>query len=393
MTPGPAAALALAEAALSPDATAASMRARIDAFFAALAGVDAAAAGSAVDALAPAIGAATGEALVLIAQVAGTCVEQGADAGVGSGAAALALAVRLPDVARSARALADSAWIQAGEDARDAARSGDVQAVEAARVATAARMPDGARAWIALEGLLAPSLALLSDWVAAREVARQALSDLDALDGWHPAAGWLARFLRVLYDEPFLAIEPSTRLGIRGRLSGISENFQLNTLLMDAFPRRGLRPRPRVAPEAVDVARGDGPQRIDGTVTGAWDLFGWPALRADHSLPGVQQAGFMDHTIWNEGTPSDIPVLDGERVILLGPPSYQRAWPAVRTFARLRGSLGEVRRLSPGEVAADLERICRAVTAGRAAGTLHAPTPPAWSPDAPLPEVVDEERP
>lgn len=392
MTPGPQAARDLAEAALSPRATADDVRRHIDAFFAAVA-ADPATAGVTVDALAPAIGAADGEALVLIAQVAGTCVEQGVDAGVRSGAAALALAMRLPDLARSARLLADSAWIQAGEEARDAARNGDLAGVEAARAVAAARIPDGARDWLALEGLLAPALALLGDWVKAREVASQALADLDALDGWHPAAGWLARFLRVLYEEPFLAIEPATRLGIRGRISGISENFQLNTLLMDAFPRRGLRPRPRVAPEAVDVARGDGPPRIAGTVTGAWDLFGWPALRPDLTLPGTHDEGFMDHTIWNEGTPSDIPLLDGERIILLGPPSYRRTWPAIRTFARLRAGLGEVQRLSPAEVSDELERICRAVMVGRAVGTLAAPTPPAWSPDGPLPEVVDEERP
>ena len=51
-------------------------------------------------------------------------------------------------------------------------------------------------------------------------------------------------------------------------MSGIVENFQLDTLLMDEFPRDA----PRVSKDAVAVARGSGPQQIDETVTGVWNL-------------------------------------------------------------------------------------------------------------------------
>ena len=66
--------------------------------------------------------------------------------------------------------------------------------------------------------------------------------------------------LTVLDEEPYVAIEPATRTGIVGRMSGIVENFQLNTLLMDEFPRD----EPRVSKEAVAVARGGRVARLGG---------------------------------------------------------------------------------------------------------------------------------
>ncbi|WP_354604817.1 hypothetical protein [Streptomyces panacea] len=43
--------------------------------------------------------------------------------------------------------------------------------------------------------------------------------------------------------------------------------------------------------------------------------------------------------IWNEGTPSDIPVVDGARLLVLDPPPYERSWPAGRYFPGMSGDL------------------------------------------------------
>jgi hypothetical protein len=182
--------------------------------------------------------------------------------------------------------------------------------------------------------------------------ARMALADLaptfaareDDLEGAH----WVAQLLTVLHDEPFVAIELATGMGLIGRFSGIADNFQLHTLLMEEMP-----PVSRVSPSVAANARGDGPQALDETVTGAWNLYTYAALR-DGTLPEATDPG--EHWIWNEGAPRDIPMVDAHRVVLLGPPAYERTWNAVRTFEPLRGEL-DARTLDDDEAASWLYRI------------------------------------
>jgi hypothetical protein len=170
-------------------------------------------------------------------------------------------------------------------------------------------------------------------------------------------AEWVALLLSVLHDEPFVAIDVPAHAGITGRMSGVADNFQLHTLLMDAMPApRGLlrRRRPRVSAAAVDIARGEGPQELDETVTGAWNLYTYEALR-DGRLPETDSLD-TEHWIWNEGTPADIPILDGHRVMLLGPPAYVRTWNAARAFPDLPATLDH-RTLESDEVEAWLRRM------------------------------------
>jgi hypothetical protein len=137
-------------------------------------------------------------------------------------------------------------------------------------------------------------------------------------------------------------------------MSGVVDNFQLQTLLMDAMPqRRALfgRRRHRVSRAAVANARGAGPQQIDEEILGAWNLHTYRALRN-----GEPDVADRRHWLWNEGCPSEIPVVDGHRVILLGPPAYERTWSAARTFPELAATL-EYRELIEQEVEAWLARI------------------------------------
>jgi hypothetical protein len=43
--------------------------------------------------------------------------------------------------------------------------------------------------------------------------------------------------------------------------------------------------------------------------------------------------------IYNEGVPSDILAVNGTRVVVLDPPSYERSFPAGRRFPLMAGSL------------------------------------------------------
>src|SRR2546423_1566882 len=92
-------------------------------------------------------------------------------------------------------------------------------------------------------------------------------------------AGFLALACgAVLDNESIVAIEPATMLGVLGRISGVVDNFQLNVLLMDGFPKSGFFARRRVPQRVADVARGVGPQQTNEMVTSVWNLYTWQAI-------------------------------------------------------------------------------------------------------------------
>ena len=199
----------------------------------------------------------------------------------------------------------------------------------------AGKRPAALEAWQRLHEIWPGAIALLSVDPEARSEASELAPVAESIEDVHEAAGWLRAMLSVLDDEPYVAIEPVTRTGIVGRMSGIVENFQLNTLLMDEFPRD----EPRVSKAAVAVARGSGPQQIDENVTGVWNLFTFAALTGEGALPDPTDLAYSDTWIWNEGMPADIPALDGHRVILLDPAPNPRLWPAQRMFLKLPARL------------------------------------------------------
>ena len=171
-------------------------------------------------------------------------------------------------------------------------------------------------------------IVLCAEDPAARAELRDLRAQLgEASDGEY----WVGVMLGVLHEEPFVALEPEQRRGIVGAMSGVADNFQLHTLLMDAF---GL-----ATVNAAAVALGDGPQQTEESIVGAWDM-------CDH----------VGDWIWGEGVPADIPVLDGHRVIVLRPPSYSRTWQSQRTFDVLAAGLS-ARPLEPGEYQEWLARL------------------------------------
>lgn len=235
--------------------------------------------------------------------------------------------------------LADAARGEIGEppDDLDEEEADDWFSARAAETLNeaAGRRPAAAIAWQRLHEVWPGAIALFSVDPEARAEAQDLAPIAERIEDVHEAAGWLRAMLTVLHDEPYVAIEPETRAGIVGRMSGIVENFQLNTLLMDEFPRD----EPRVSKAAVAVARGDGPQQIDETVTGVWNMFTYEALQPGGTLPDAADISLNHTWIWNEGMPADIPVLDGHRVILLGPAAYSRQWKAQRMFLKLPARL------------------------------------------------------
>ena len=269
------------------------------------------------------------------ARVVGAMIEAGCEPQPARAAMLGALQQTLPVCAK----VADAAREEVGDpppeldedEADDWRAEREVQALNEA----AARRPAAAVAWRRLQQVWPGAIALFSVDPEARAEAQDLAPIAARIQDVHEAAGWLLAMLTVLHDEPYVAIEPATRTGIAGRMSGIVDNFQLNTLLMDAFPGQERR----VSEAAAAVARGEGPQTIDESITGAWNLFTFSALQPGGRLPDPADLAFRDTWIWNEGMPSDIPALDGHRVILLGPAPYARTWPAQRMFIKLRAQL------------------------------------------------------
>jgi hypothetical protein len=139
----------------------------------------------------------------------------------------------------------------------------------------------------------------------------------------------LSHALLVLDDEPLVALHRTSGTGYLLRFSGIGDNFQLHTLLADALIGGGHVEGRAPSSQEAAVCR-ETPGQV-GTV-GSFDL-----VAPDGEL------------IWNEGTPADIPVVDGVRLLVLDEPSYRRSWPAGRFFPGMRGDVLLERALGPEE--------------------------------------------
>jgi hypothetical protein len=209
---------------------------------------------------------------------------------------------------------------------------------------------------------------LLSRDPAARREIATALDLPDTIEEIQPGVGWLRILLTVLDDEPLLVFHVPARRGFRTRISGISSNFQLHTLLADALIGRSrgrlafLRPKnalggPAPHPDVVAVCDGSGPQTIDRPSDGVWNMYQWRAIAPDATLPEHVDSKFW---VWGEGIPADIEYFEDTRVLLLGPPAYARQWNTGREFAALRASVEIEATLSQEETEKWLHRFAKA---------------------------------
>ena len=170
----------------------------------------------------------------------------------------------------------------------------------------------------------------VNDWIPSlllplqQKAARQALSGRERLTAATAAmtphaedAVWLFGLLEVLDDEPLLVLHRPTSRAFDLTISGVSDNFQLHTLLAATLigdESRGLLPGEPPAPAWVASAT-DGELMPEGGIHGRFHL-----------------ADARGETIWNEGRPAVIPLLGDHRVIVLDPPPYERTWNLGRAY-------------------------------------------------------------
>jgi hypothetical protein len=184
-----------------------------------------------------------------------------------------------------------------------------------------------------VEALIAAELPGLFASAEVRRVAR-AVPGLRAaaldLAAAVPAAKDLADLLAVPDDEAALVLDPAARAGYRLIVSGVADVAQFHRLLLGAIG-------------------------VPLTATEQFQFFRPAALRPDGTLP----AGFggAGHWLWGHEPLAAAPLVDGERVILVGEPAYRRTWEASRRFPAMPASVGLDRVLGPFQVADRLGRL------------------------------------
>jgi hypothetical protein len=221
------------------------------------------------------------------------------------------------------------------------------------------------QAHAALDNWCLPVVAALSrdrDLLQQAQMNKPLLDVVTELD-----IGFVRMLLRLLVRETLLVLHPNTGKGFSVLIDGVADNFQLHTLLADAlltekgFLRKkgppwgipGKRPSSRV----VATMRGEGPQSIAEPSTGFWNLYNWAALGRDGRLPTGTDT---EHWIWNEGMPADILPFEGQRVVLLGPPLYERSWNTARAIPALKPTLEVQKVLEEQDVRQWLNRLAAA---------------------------------
>ncbi|WP_225826615.1 hypothetical protein [Streptomyces naphthomycinicus] len=258
-----------------------------------------------------------------VAVIVGACVERGADAAACGPHVLAGLAATLDGVRECCER-----W-----EATGGGELPDPEAEEPAPHLFERVGDEAAVAWLTLSQWEMASVAMLSHAAVRTSLGPDTRARLfQALRSVEEASGHdfkcLAYALLVL-DEPLVVLHRPTGTGYAMRMTGIGDNFQLHTLLADVLVGGGHLPGRAPTAEEAAVCR-DQPGQVP--TTGAFNL--------------VTPSGDW---VWNEGTPSDIPAVDGVRLLVLDPPPYDRGWPAGRFFPHMTGDLVLERVLDPEE--------------------------------------------
>ena len=152
-----------------------------------------------------------------------------------------------------------------------------------------------------------------------------------------PDLAWLPGLLTVLDGERLLVLHRPTGRGYEVTIAGLGDNFQLHTLLaaaLDGPVEEGLLGDLGLDPHWAAVATDAPAEDFGGTAEGRFN-----------------PADATGAWIWNEGLPSDIPLFEGRRVVVLDPPAYPRTWSNDRKYPMMAGSLTLDRILPEAEAA------------------------------------------
>jgi hypothetical protein len=198
--------------------------------------------------------------------------------------------------------------------------------------------------WLALRFTGCAAMTMLCRDMTLRQKARERIELLhraQAVQSENPFAYYLAELLGMVDDAHLLILDTTRQLGFRVRLTAVRNNFHLFTLLQDALLTHDSArdwPGAKARPLAVSVAKSE--RMLSEISPNEW------AAENRSNENGVHDTAIWSyHTylgqgapIWGEMKPTEIPMLDSERIVLLGPLDAQRSWE-VSFFSPLHPAL------------------------------------------------------
>lgn len=219
------------------------------------------------------------------------------------------------------------------------------------------RMADDLAGGAALHRLREWCLPAIAAWTRRRSMLDAAVSS-EVLR--HTAAALefsAAHFVHVLMgvqrNALWTVLCPLEKRGFRVRLDGVVSNYDLHVLLGDALAARGIGSHTN-SPALLDFVRG---KRAEATLThvaGCLAMYDYRAvgadLRSDNGVP-------LDFHVWGEGRPSQVPLVDGVPVLVVGPQTIRRTWSPSRVFQALPCDVWIEEELSPAAYRACVEAI------------------------------------
>jgi hypothetical protein len=220
-----------------------------------------------------------------------------------------------------------------------------------------------------LSSRITAELQMLFASVELRQVARAVTglrSSAEMLASQCAAAGELAAILAMPDDEVVTVLHPLLRTGFRFVVRGVADIGQLSILFADAaseqLPGAPVPRRFVAACRDVDSVSAAG---VPMVAESRFQMYMPTALRADGTLPSG--LGGCDHWLWPSTPLANVPRIEGERVVLLGPPAYRATWENSRRFPAMMADVRLLDVLNPFRVA---ERL------GTITGTTVSPTVP-----------------
>jgi hypothetical protein len=223
----------------------------------------------------------------------------------------------------------------------------------------APKMPAEFAEWNRLHSALDNALTLLPTSINTRRAARATPGLCEAAKTLAPvfrASRELTELLAVPDDQVILAIHPTARVGIRVQIRGVSNLFQLHTLLAAEFYNNRLLTGARIDARIVHAYLNADPDPDFPVMTARFQLFRPNALNLDGTLP----IGFSgsDKWVWGNESPTAFSPEHGERVVLLGDAAYPATWEVGRQFPRLSAEIRSIEVLNRAEVESWLSARC-----------------------------------
>jgi tetratricopeptide (TPR) repeat protein len=227
-----------------------------------------------------------------------------------------------------------------------------------------AKFPGPTRAWNSLRGYCVGALALLARSPTSRRAARGNSELRDRIVRLVPDCPELALLEELLSapdGEEMLVIHPGLKRGYRVRISGVSSNSQLHTLLaylLVGDPQGGWLPGVRPNRRIMAAERGTLVPWESLVAQSIFNMVSWRGVLPDGQLS-------EDPATWilGEGRPSDIPRFEGQWVMLMGPLPYQLTWVAGPKFHGLQAEVILEEIMSQPEVDRLLARMSAAAGA------------------------------